>query len=42
MKGAALIVLGMWVVLQTAKGPLATVLGLVQGSSKSSSGQSGG
>lgn len=28
MKGAALIVIGLWVVLQTAKGPLASKLGL--------------
>ncbi len=28
MKGAALVLIGLWVVLQTAKGPLASKLGL--------------
>lgn len=28
MKGAALVVIGLWVVFQTAKGPLAEKLGL--------------
>ena len=28
MKGAALVLIGVWVILQTAKGPLAEKLGL--------------
>ena len=40
MGGAALMVIGLWVILQTTKGPLAEKLGLVAGSAPTSSSSS--
>jgi hypothetical protein len=37
VKGAALLVIGVWVVLQTTKGPLAEKIGLVKGVADASS-----